>query len=157
MTYPTREDVARPRRRWLWLALLAATAAKPAAKKRPKSVQRSAMLRADEVFSKIVRGRVGFCEACGRSGDVVQLQCAHWIQRTKQNIRTDFDNAFCLCAGCHFAMTDNPTRWSDWCIERRGRATYERLNEAGNEASKMYWPDELLRLREIAKREGIAV
>lgn len=157
MTFPTREDLAKPRRRWFLIALLVAPLLKPAAKKKPKPVQKSAMLRADEIFSKIVRARAGACEFCGRSGDVVQLQCAHWIGRTAHNTRTDFDNAFCLCAGCHFATTANPTLFSDWCIEQRGRATYERLNEARNEPSKMYWPDEVLRLREIAKREGISV
>lgn len=137
MTYPTREDITKPIR------------------KKPKPTpQISAKKKADAIFSKLVRAK-GFCELCGRS-EGVQLQCAHWLSRTFSNTRTDFDNAFCLCAGCHRAMTADPTAWADWTISQRGRATYERLREAANEKSKVWWPDEVVRLREIAKREGIA-
>ena len=137
MTYPFREDVAKPR-------------------KRAKSTQQAAKNKADIVFSKIIRS-VGRCEMCGTTGDRVQLQCAHWISRRYSNIRTDFDNAFCLCALCHFTMTGDPTAWSEWAVSKRGWPTYWRLREAGYKPASVDWPAELLRLREIAKREGIAV
>ena len=135
MTYPFREDM------------------NPSKKKR-HTKQAAAKAAADRLFSKIVRAK-GFCEHCGKAAGV-QLQCAHWISRTYSNTRTDFDNAFCLCAGCHRFFTADPTAWSTWTLEQRGRETYDRLREAANEHSKMWWPDEVARLREIAKREGIA-
>lgn len=131
MTYPLREDMNRP-------------------KKRRRTKQTTAKAAADRLFSQIVRAK-GFCEHCGK-GSGVQLQCAHWISRTYSNTRTDLDNAFSLCAACHRAMTADPTAWADWTIAQRGRETYGRLREAANKKSQVWWPDELARLREIAKR-----
>lgn len=116
----------------------------------PKSNQKAAKNKADALFSLIVRS-IGYCEVCGVSGSMAQLQCAHWIGRTASNTRTDFDNAFSLCARCHFAMTDDPTAWSEWAIAKRGRETYQRLREAANEHSKMDWPAEVERLKTFLK------
>jgi hypothetical protein len=115
----------------------------------PKSLQTTAKNKADKLFSEIIRS-VGRCENCGK-GAGIQLQTAHWISRRYANTRTDFDNAFCLCAGCHRFFTADPTAWALWAIEKRGRETYERLREAANEKSKIWWPDELKRLQEIAR------
>lgn len=136
VTFPSREDIAKPVRR-----------------KAKRSVQQSAKNKADIVFSKIVRN-VGRCENCGTS---FNLQCAHYLSRRYSNIRTDFDNAFCLCSGCHIYFTADPTAWADWAIAQRGRETYDRLREAANKRSEVDWPAELLRLREIAKREGVSL
>lgn len=136
MTYPTRDDM------------------NPSKKKR-HTKQASAKATSDRIFSLIVRSK-GHCEHCGTSAENAQLQCAHWIGRTYSNIRTDFDNAFCLCASCHRRFTADPTAWALWALGQRGRETYDRLREAANEPSSMWWPDEVLRLREIAKREGVA-
>ena len=135
MTYPFREDVTKPVRR-----------------KPKRSVQQAAKNKADVVFSKIVRN-LGHCEHCGTGSN---LQCAHWLSRRYSNTRTDFDNAFSLCAGCHAYFSADPIAWTDWTIGKRGREVYDRLREAANKHSEVDWPAELARLREIAKREGIA-
>lgn len=133
MSYPTREDLVR---------------------RRPKrSKQQTAKNKADVVFSRIIRSR-GHCEHCG-SGHY--LQCAHWLSRRYANTRTDFDNAFCLCAGCHRYFTADPTAWSLWALSIRGREVYDRLRQAANRQSDIDWPAELARLREVAKREGVTV
>ncbi len=66
-------------------------------------------------------------------------------------VRTDPDNAFCLCKGCHMHFTHNPIEWHDWTMGYRGRATYDRLNEAAYDLSgpKVNWFDELVRLEQI--------
>lgn len=51
----------------------------------------------DVLFSKIVRS-VGRCERCGKTE---HLQCAHIFSRRHLSLRYDFENAICLCAGCH--------------------------------------------------------
>lgn len=135
MTYPVREDMNRP-------------------KKRRRTKQTTAKAAADRLFSQIVRAK-GYCERCLRTQDQVQLQCAHWISRTYSNTRTDLDNAFCLCATCHRYFTNDPMAWSLWTFNQRGRETYDRLREAANEKSNVWWPDELIRLRAFAKQEGI--
>ena len=121
-------------------------------KRTPKSAKREA----DRIFSLIVRS-LGYCEKCGRENGEVQLQCSHWISRRYSNTRTDFDNAFSMCAACHRWWHNFPTDASDWAIEKRGRETYERIREAANQTSKIDWLEELERLREIAKREDVKV
>jgi len=118
-----------------------------------RSTQQAAKNKADVLFSLIVRSK-GSCENCGSR---TWLQTAHWLSRRYSNTRTDFDNAFCLCAGCHRYFTADPTAWTEWAIDRRGRATYVRLREAANRHSVVDWPDELARLREIASREGVTI
>lgn len=115
--------------------------------------QRTARNKADVIFSKLVRA-VGRCERCGR---VDQLQCAHWLSRRYSNTRTDLDNAFCLCASCHRYFTADPTAWTDWCLDRRGRATYIRLRAAANRPSWVHWPTELERLRAVASTTGVPI
>jgi hypothetical protein len=117
------------------------------------SPQKAAKKRADLLFSQIVRS-VGYCERCHRRPPEVQLQTSHWIGRTSSNTRTDFDNAFCLCAACHRWWHSDPTAATDWAISQRGRETYDRLREAANEKSKVWWPDELKRLQQIAKESA---
>ena len=133
MTYPFREDLTKRKRR-------------------KKSPQEAAKTQCDILFSKIIRA-VGYCERCGRTG---RLECSHWIGRTASNTRTDLDNAFSMCHACHRWWHADPIRAAEWAISMRGQAVYDRLREAANEHSKMDWVAELGRLREIAKREGIA-
>jgi hypothetical protein len=112
--------------------------------------QKTAKNKADALFSSLIRAH-GTCERCGKSG---RLETSHWLSRRFSNIRTDFDNAFCLCSACHRWWHNDPTAATDWAIEKRGRETYERLREAANEKSKIWWPDELKRLQEIAKESA---
>ena len=118
------------------------------------SPQKRAKAKADRLFSKLVRLE-GRCEHCGAE-EGVQLQCAHWISRRYSHTRTDFDNAFCLCAGCHFYMTHNPTEWGRWAIEQRGEDTYWRLMELAHRSNgKFDWVAELGRLKALAEMEEI--
>ena len=65
----------------------------------------------DKYFSILVRS-VGKCERCGKTE---KLQCAHIYSRRHKNIRWDFQNAFCLCAGCHmFFWHLEPARAIRW-------------------------------------------
>jgi hypothetical protein len=116
-----------------------------------KSVQKAAKNKADHLFSLIVRSK-GFCENCGGNSFV---QTAHWLSRRYSNIRTDFDNAFCLCASCHRFFTADPTAWTDWAISQRGRATYDRLREAANRQSSVDWPAQVEILKALAEQEGL--
>ncbi len=82
-------------------------------KKKPKSISYYKKL-ADKLFSERVRVR-GFCEKCRRSGDVVQLQCAHIIPRANLVLRWDFNNALSLCYACHlFWAHKNPLEFTEW-------------------------------------------
>lgn len=110
-----------------------------------KLSQKSAKAKADRLFSQLVRS-VEYCEACGSRE---WLQCAHWISRRYSNTRCDPDNAFCLCASCHRFYTANPTEFSEWAIDRRGRETYDRLFEAAQQTAKVDWVDQVRVLEEM--------
>jgi 5-methylcytosine-specific restriction endonuclease McrA len=109
------------------------------------TIQKSAKTKADRLFSQLIRQN-GTCEHCRQPQGRVQLQCAHWISRRYAHTRTDFDNAFCLCAGCHRWFTDHPTEFGRWAIGQRSEVTYQRLLEVSQKRSKFDWVAELGRL-----------
>ena len=83
----------------------------------------------DSLFSEYIRKRaiskVGGCERCltpkfdiqKDNGDIFpawkQLQCSHFIGRSKKSTRLDEDNCIGICGACHFGFsltksTDRP-------------------------------------------------
>ena len=60
---------------------------------------------ATRLHSLIVRS-VGYCERCHRVTDT--LQCAHIVSRRFSATRCVRNNAWCLCAKCHLALTEDP-------------------------------------------------
>lgn len=98
---------------------------------------------ADRLFSQRVRTK-GRCERCGTTDT---LQCAHWISRRYAWTRTHPWNAFCLCARCHRWFTDHPTEFSDWALDKRGRAAYRVLLERSQRRDKFPWLLEERRLK----------
>jgi hypothetical protein len=79
--------------------------------------------RADLLFSKLVRA-AGQCAKCQKT---THLQCAHGFSRRYRNTRWDFDNAWCLCRGCHLYFTHRPLEWDEWMLEELGLPTYTDL------------------------------
>ena len=77
-----------------------------------QKTRRNYMKRADAAFGKGVRS-VGYCES-DRPDHKGNLQCAHIISRSYKAIRTDPDNALCLCQGCHMFYTNHVLEWEDW-------------------------------------------
>ena len=110
-----------------------------------KPTPRASKRAADVLFSKAIRTLRDYrCEACGRQG-TSNIQCAHWLSRRYSWTRTDWRNAFCLCAGCHRKFTDNPTMFSDWAIAQSGRGTYELLVLRSQLRVKFDWIEEVKR------------
>ena len=108
--------------------------------------------RADDLFSKLVRSR-GFCEGPGtRKGAAVihtqNLQCAHILGRRLNLIRTDLDNALCLCAGCHYYFTNRPEEWRVFIDEKFGAEHWYGLYRKAHvsPAPKVDWKAEVERL-----------
>lgn len=62
-----------------------------------KTPRQKIITKLDKLFSQKVRSK-GFCERCGKESN---LQCAHIYSRRNKRLRWDFENALCLCAGCH--------------------------------------------------------
>lgn len=102
-----------------------------------------------QLHSKIVRAR-GRCLKCGEQ-DPTKLQCAHIISRRYSHTRTDEDNAFCLCAKCHFYFTVSPVEFAKFVFEQIGEDAYEALLRKSQLTTKMDWTQEKERLRQVAE------
>ena len=93
--------------------------------------------KADKLFSQYIR-KDGICERCGRTNEVVQLQCAHIFSRRFLVTRYDPLNCLCLCAGCHRWGHDNPVEFTEWVKEFLGEAMYDELRfKAKNAVHKL--------------------
>lgn len=86
--------------------------------RRKRKGSRAAMKReCDRLFSLFIRKRDGRCQTCPKT---VGLQCAHGFSRRYIGTRLDPENAFALCAGCHYRYTLDPLGWDEWLRGRMG-------------------------------------
>lgn len=73
-----------------------------------------ALIRADTIFSKLVRARDGRCIVAGWFPEQRcdgRLECSHLLARGKLGIRWDFDNAVASCLMHHAFTTAHPLLW----------------------------------------------
>lgn len=78
-----------------------------------KQTKTSLKKKANNLVSKIVRLK-GKCERCGKSGDQVQLQCAHIVGRSNHTLRFDLMNVLCLGSACHRWAHNYPIDFTRW-------------------------------------------
>ena len=108
--------------------------------------------KATKLHAELVRAR-GRCQLCGATAN---LQCAHIVGRRFNATRTDERNAWCLCARCHFRLTDHPDEHMAFVDETIGLDAFLELKqraEAGVKANDAFWlaeVDRLTRLLEAA-------
>lgn len=101
--------------------------------------------KATKLHSQVVRQR-GRCERCGSTSN---LQCAHLIGRRYNATRTDTRNAWCLCATCHFRLTDHPDEHMTFVADTIGLDAFFEMKqraEAGVKANDAFWHAEIERL-----------
>ena len=113
-----------------------------------KSTTASRKAAATRMHSIAVRER-GACENCGES-DYSKLQCAHIISRKYAATRVDLDNAFCLCATCHWHYTINPIEFARFTIKTIGDDAYDdlyRRAQQGVKTNMSYWEKKIEELR----------
>lgn len=101
--------------------------------------------RATVLHSQIVRS-AGQCRSCGKRTD---LQCAHIVSRRYSATRTDLDNAFCLCAGCHMRYTEWPLEFATFVENEIGELAYEKLRAKALEGTRVDWQAEVERLKPL--------
>lgn len=70
----------------------------------------------DREFSLLIRSK-GKCERCNSTQ---HLQTSHIYSRRYMSIRWSVMNAMCLCAGCHWWWTLNPTEAGAWALRVLG-------------------------------------
>ena len=117
--------------------------------------------KATKLHSKLVRARAdNRCERCGRTrGDinpdtgkeVKQIHCAHIISRNVPATRTAENNAFCLCASCHWYFGKWPVEFAKFVFEHIGEGGYEALlfKATRGKGKKVDWAGEVKRLESL--------
>jgi len=88
----------------------------------------------------------GRCECCG---ETMHLQCAHVFSRRYLSTRWDFQNAMCLCRGCHVRYTHRPLEWEQFVIGKIGAGVYASLKRKALEICKPDY-DEIIKQLEAA-------
>jgi hypothetical protein len=113
---------------------------------------KGARKKATILHSLIVRTRAGFvCQHCGNTREDSQIQCAHIVSRNYGHTRTDLDNAFALCAKCHWRFGKWPVEFTRFIFATIGEEEYDRIAaiaEAGK-GSKVDWDAEIDRLQTV--------
>ena len=89
--------------------------------------------RLDKLFGQVVRKK-RYCQRCGRHDNT--LQTAHIFSRAYKSVRWEQDNAFCLCAGCHFWVHKNPILFAEFVLKLYGKAKYEALKRKAKRVKK---------------------
>ena len=90
------------------------------------------LLPLDILFSEYIRKRalkrVHGCERCfaGKT-DYKELQCSHFIGRSRRSVRWDEDNGAGLCGGCHMYLTAHPTEHVQWFMNHLGKEKIDLL------------------------------
>jgi hypothetical protein len=113
--------------------------------------------KATRLHSLVVRSR-GRCERCGIT-DYPKLQCAHIIGRRFAATRTDERNAWCLCARCHFRLTEHPDEHMAFVGQTIGMDAFHELKTkalAGVKTSEAFWTAEVERLQALLNQADAA-
>lgn len=107
---------------------------------------KGAKAKATRLHSELIRAR-GRCERCGKAG--VAFDCAHIIGRRYSATRTDENNAWCLCKGCHMRLTEHPDEHMSFVAETIGMDAFDVLKAkalAGVKSNEASWRSECERL-----------
>lgn len=102
--------------------------------------------KATRLHSEVVRMK-GHCERCGKAG--VPLDAAHIIGRRYAATRTDENNAWALCKGCHMRLTEHPHEHMELVYQTIGRTAFDELWRRANDgvkANDAFWQGEIDRL-----------
>ncbi len=82
------------------------------------------------------------------------LQCAHIVSRNYAATRCSPENAFCLCARCHWHYTLWPIEFGNFTIDKIGAEKYDELKQraqAGVKTNSDYWQSWVDQLTQIKK------
>ena len=107
----------------------------------------------DSLFSEYIRKRairvIGGCERCltqkvdiqKDNGDIFpgwkQLQCSHFIGRSKKSTRFDEDNAIGICGACHLYLTAHPLEHIEFFKARLGQDGFDLLYARSQETGRI--------------------
>lgn len=116
--------------------------------------------KAEILHSRIVRSRLR-CERCQKRGvSITEFQCAHIVRRWYAATRCDENNAWCLCATCHYTVDNDPAELMELVAATIGVQAYRALRETANAGPPAkgltYWKAELARLEARCDELGLS-
>lgn len=82
------------------------------------------------------------------------MQCAHIISRVYTQTRTNEDNAFCLCASCHYRFGKWPVDFAEFVYENLGKDKYNELKQLAlsGRGQSFDWDAEVVRLKTLLEK-----
>lgn len=92
--------------------------------------------RATKLHSEIIRS-IGSCERCYRTEG---LQAAHIKSRSYSATRTLLNNAWCLCAKCHWHLTKNPEEHVAYIHMSWADEVFDIIKSWAEEGIRLDWP-----------------
>jgi len=124
----------------------------------------------DKLFSEFIRKRAmvesGGCQRClTQKRDIVkdngelypaykQLQCSHFIGRSRKSVRFDESNAIGVCGACHLYLTAHPLEHVEFFKNKLGERAFDLLQARARTSAK-YLDKEAIGLYLKAKIEEI--
>lgn len=97
-------------------------------KKKSKSIKRLKK-EADAVFSKFIRIRdKGQCFTCPTKGRIEDMQCGHYVSRSRLTTRYDEENCHCQCVACNVFKNGNMVAYSVNLMKLHGKDIIEELH-----------------------------
>lgn len=87
----------------------------------------------DEAFSDYIIARDKKCVTCGSTE---QLNCSHLISRRKSALRWDETNCNCQCYPCNCRHNYYPHFYTQWFIDKYGKAKYDELCQIADKTHK---------------------
>lgn len=95
-----------------------------------KPTKKTLMKKADMLFSRYWREKIGKCENCFSTEN---LQLAHICTRGIRKLRYDRDNTQILCASCHRHFHNKPLEFAEFVKRTKGEGIYKYLIKASNQ------------------------
>jgi Bacteriophage Lambda NinG protein len=82
----------------------------------------------DRLFSLIIRNsHPNFCHSCGKSHEVSESQCGHYIPRGNFSVRYDLRNALPVCVTCNYFVSEHVQQLEKRLIELYGEDVIDTL------------------------------
>jgi hypothetical protein len=107
--------------------------------------------KADSVFSLYIRIRDGGrCIACGKVGEIKNMQAGHYITRKCLHLRYDEKNVHCQCYACNCMLHGDLITYRERLLDRYGEDVVTYLEEARH-VSARYTASDYHKLIEIYK------
>lgn len=129
---------------------------------KPKKTKLSTIRKyADRWFSRFVRlrdtqeengSRYGFCVTCGKLLRIDSLECGHFVQRDKDDVRWNERNAHAQCKNCNGYRGGEQWKMGNF-IERKYGPGYDKILQGMTTLKRRFFRDEIQAMGDLYKQK----